>query len=92
VTLRGEDGRTDPSTRATAVELHEGLDAWSRHHWPSPAFDAGTVNDQLAPLFFAGSCYKTLIWPASFWHKVHEPARYPAAYVSGAPLAVAGSR
>ena len=50
VTLRGNGGRTDPNTRATVVELHEGLNAVSQNHWPSLAFDVGAVSDVLAPL------------------------------------------
>ena len=74
VRLRGNGGRTDPNTRATVVELHEGLNAVSQNHWPSLAFDVGAVNDVLAPLLSAGFYNKTFMWPAPFWKKVYEPA------------------
>src|SRR2546422_258369 len=87
VTLRGEGGRIDPNTRATVVELFEGLDARSQNHWPSLAFDIGAVSDVLAPLFTAGFYYKTFMWPASFWNKVYEPAIRAAAGLGRAPEA-----
>ena len=87
VTLRGAGGRTDPNTRATVVELREGLDAWSQNHWPSLAFDVGAINDVLAPLLSAGFYYKTFMWPASFWRKVYEPAIRAAAGHGHAPEA-----
>ena len=87
VTLRGAGGRTDPNTRATVVELREGLDAWSQNHWPSLAFDVGAINDMLAPLLSAGFYYKTFMWPASFWRKVYEPAIRAAAGHGQAPEA-----
>ncbi|MGH8030279.1 MAG: 2Fe-2S iron-sulfur cluster-binding protein, partial [Arenimonas sp.] len=85
VTLRGEGGRNDPNTRATVVELREGLDAWSQNHWPSLAFDLGEISDVLAPLLSAGFYYKTFMWPASFWHRLYEPAIRAAAGLGRAP-------
>ena len=73
VTLRGDGGRTDPNTRATVVELREGLNAVSQNHWPSLGFDVGALNDILAPLLGAGFYNKTFMWPASFWKKFYEP-------------------
>ena len=87
VTLYAEGGRTDPNTRATVVELCEGLSAVSQNHWPALAFDVGAVNDFLAPLFAAGFQYKTFMWPASFWKKVYEPAIRAAAGLGRAPEA-----
>ena len=43
VTLRGEGGRSDPNTRATVVELREGLSAVSQNRWPSLGFDLGAA-------------------------------------------------
>src|SRR5262249_33175107 len=37
----GERGRSDPNTRATMVELYDGLTALSQNRWPSLAFDLG---------------------------------------------------
>ncbi|MGY3610706.1 MULTISPECIES: sarcosine oxidase subunit alpha family protein [unclassified Bradyrhizobium] len=64
----------EPNTRATVVELFDGLDAQSQNRWPSLTFDVGAVNSLLSPFFAAGFYYKTFMWPASFWEKVYEPA------------------
>ena len=85
VTLRGNVGRTDPNTRATVVELREGLNAVSQNHWPSLAFDLGAVNDVLAPLLSAGFYNKTFMWPAPFWKRVYEPAIRAATGLGRAP-------
>ena len=66
--------RREPNTRATTVELFDGLTAVSQHRWPSLAFDVMAINDVLSPLFPAGFYYKTFMWPPSFWEKVYEPA------------------
>src|SRR5690349_24629599 len=42
--------RTEPNTRATTVELYDGLVATSQNCWPSVHFDAGAVADALSPL------------------------------------------
>ena len=65
--------RREPNTRATVVELFEGLEARSQNRWPSLQFDLGSVNGLLAPLFGAGFYYKTFMWPAAFWERVYEP-------------------
>jgi len=85
VTLRGHRGRVDPNTRATVVELSEGLSAESQNHWPSLALDVGAVSDALAPLLAAGFYYKTFMWPVSFWKRLYEPAIRAAAGLGRAP-------
>ncbi|MGO7638704.1 2Fe-2S iron-sulfur cluster-binding protein, partial [Rhizobium leguminosarum] len=40
----GSGGRTEPNTRATMIELHDGLAAKSQNRWPSLGFDVGAVN------------------------------------------------
>jgi heterotetrameric sarcosine oxidase alpha subunit len=65
--------RREPNTRATTVELFDGLAASSQNRWPSLAFDLLSLNQLLSPLFVAGFYYKTFMWPASFWEKVYEP-------------------
>ncbi|MDD2877487.1 MAG: 2Fe-2S iron-sulfur cluster-binding protein [Acidiphilium sp.] len=67
-------GYREPNTRATVVELFEGLEARSQNRFPSLKFDLLGVNSLLAPLFAAGFYYKTFMWPASFWEKLYEPA------------------
>ena len=69
----GEGARVDPNTRATMVELYEGLVARSQNRWPSLDFDLGAVNSLGAAFFAAGFYYKTFMWPKSFWEKVYEP-------------------
>ncbi|MFO1089252.1 MAG: sarcosine oxidase subunit alpha family protein [Hyphomicrobiales bacterium] len=69
----GEGARVDPNTRATMVELYEGLVARSQNRWPSLDFDLGAVNSLGAAFFAAGFYYKTFMWPKSFWEKIYEP-------------------
>ena len=66
--------RREPNTRATTIELYDGLDAASQNRWPSLQFDLLAVNQLFAPIFGAGFYYKTFMWPASFWEKLYEPA------------------
>ncbi|MFC3085180.1 sarcosine oxidase subunit alpha family protein [Tabrizicola soli] len=66
-------GRQEPNTRATVVELFEGLDARSQNRWPSLRFDAMGINDRFSTFFAAGFYYKTFMWPKSFWEKIYEP-------------------
>ncbi len=66
-------GRQEPNTRATVVELFEGLEANSQNRWPSLRFDAMGINDTLSTFFAAGFYYKTFMWPKSFWEKLYEP-------------------
>ena len=65
--------RQEPNTRATTVELFDGLEANSQNRWPSLALDALEVNDLFAPFFAAGFYYKTFMWPKRFWEKLYEP-------------------
>ena len=65
--------RREPNTRATMVELYDGLDATSQNRWPSLQFDVQSVNRLLSPFFGAGFYYKTFMWPAKFWKLVYEP-------------------
>ena len=72
VTL-GRGGRTEANSRATMVELHEGLEARSQNRWPSLRFDIGAVSQLAGPFLGAGFYYKTFMWPAAFWEKLYEP-------------------
>ena len=65
--------RQEPNTRATVVELFDGLEATSQNAWPSLKLDLLAVNDRLNAFFTAGFYYKTFMWPASFWEKLYEP-------------------
>jgi sarcosine oxidase subunit alpha len=66
--------RREPNTRATTIELYDGLDAASQNRWPSLKFDVLAANQIFSPIFGAGFYYKTFMWPAFFWEKVYEPA------------------
>src|SRR5271165_7215745 len=65
--------RREPNTKATTIELYEGLEASSQNRWPSLAFDVHALNQLAGPLLAAGFYYKTFMWPAAFWEKVYEP-------------------
>jgi methylglutamate dehydrogenase subunit C len=65
--------RREPNTRATTVELYDGLNAASQNRWPSLKYDLLSLNQFAGPFLGAGFYYKTFMWPASFWEKVYEP-------------------
>ena len=65
--------RCEPNTRATTVELYEGLLATSQNCWPSLRFDLQAVNSAIAPILSTGFYYKTFMWPPAFWEKIYEP-------------------
>jgi sarcosine oxidase subunit alpha len=83
-TQRGP-GRFEPNTRATVLEIFEGLVATSQNHWPSLQRDIGAINDALYMLFSAGFYYKTFMWPKAFWNKVYEPFIRGAAGLGKSP-------
>jgi sarcosine oxidase subunit alpha len=90
VTIDRGGGRETPNLRATQIELYEGLVARSQNRWPSLAFDAGAINDGLAPLFSAGFYYKTFMGPRLLgsnwaWHRLYEPLIRRAAGLGRAP-------
>ncbi|GAB4352418.1 MAG: sarcosine oxidase subunit alpha [Kiloniellaceae bacterium] len=62
VTLR-VGARAEPNTRATMVELFDGLEATSQNRWPSLGFDVMAVNGLAGPLLSAGFYYKTFMGP-----------------------------
>ena len=65
--------RKEPNTKATVIELFDGLSANSQNRWPSLACDFMAVNDRLSRFLTAGFYYKTFMWPKAFWEKVYEP-------------------
>jgi sarcosine oxidase subunit alpha len=65
--------RREPNTRATTIELFDGLVAASQNRWPSLRFDLMALNGLIAPLIPAGFYYKTFMWPAASWERVYEP-------------------
>jgi sarcosine oxidase, subunit alpha len=58
-----QGAHTEPNTRATSVELYDGLVAASQNCWPSVRFDMGAIANALSPLLPAGFYYKTFKWP-----------------------------
>jgi sarcosine oxidase subunit alpha len=66
--------RREPNTKATTIELYDGLAAQSQNRWPSLRFDLRAVHQLAAPLLVAGFYYKTFMWPAALWEKLYEPA------------------
>ena len=65
--------RREPNTRATTVELFDGLEARSQNRWPSLAFDLMSINGLAGGLLSAGFYYKTFMWPAALWENLYEP-------------------
>ncbi len=55
--------RTEPNTRATMVELHDGMSATSQNCWPSVRFDVGAIANAMSAMLPAGFYYKTFMWP-----------------------------
>lgn len=60
-------GRAEPNSRATMVELFDGLEAESQNRFPHLAFDLGAAAQLFAPLLPAGFYYKTFKWPPDAW-------------------------
>lgn len=65
--------RREPNTRATTIELYDGLVASSQNRWPSLRRDLLGINDLGSRFLSAGFYYKTFMWPRAFWEKVYEP-------------------
>lgn len=70
---------TEPNTRATMVELADGLESASQNWRGSLRHDLMAFNDLIAPLLSTGFYYKTFMWPKRFWESVYEPAIRAAA-------------
>ena len=85
VSVRRGGGRFSPNTRATTLELYDGLNVVSQNHWPSLRYDAAVINDAVPALLSAGFYYKTFKWPKSFWDKIYEPAIRRAAGLGQPP-------
>ena len=76
----------EPNTRATTIELFDGLEASSQNHIGPLKFDVMAINDRLSAFLGAGFYYKTFMWPKSFWEKVYEPAIRAAAGLGKLPM------
>jgi NADPH-dependent 2,4-dienoyl-CoA reductase/sulfur reductase-like enzyme len=92
--------RREPNTRATIIEMFDGLEAASQNRWPSLRFDLLSVNSLLAPFFPAGFYYKTFMWPrvlaraSSCVSRISSPADacWPTIASSAACLETRGPR
>ncbi|MBT3559370.1 MAG: sarcosine oxidase subunit alpha family protein [Rhodospirillales bacterium] len=73
-----EGAYTDPNTRATVVELYDGLKAASQNCWPSVNHDVGEINSLFARFLPAGFYYKTFMWPPKLWMWYEERIRHAA--------------
>ena len=62
--------RQEPNTRATTVELYDGLIANSQNRFPSLSFDLQAIN-QLTSGLVAGFYYKTFMWPKRWMFYEH---------------------
>ena len=71
---------TEPNTRATVIELFDGLEATSQNRWPSLRFDWRAINQTFSALLPAGFYYKTFMWPKKFWmfyeHQIRRAAGF----------------
>ena len=76
---------TEPNTRATVIELFDGLEATSQNRWPSLRFDWRAINQKFSALLPAGFYYKTFMWPKKFWMFYEHQIRR-AAGLGKAPL------
>lgn len=65
--------RREPNSRATVLELYDGLVATSQNRWPSLRCDLLSVNSWVSSFIAAGFYYKTFMWPAPFWERIYEP-------------------
>ena len=76
----GRGARTEPNTRATMVELYDGMVASSQNRWPSVRFDLGAIADRMSALLPAGFYYKTFMWPPTpkWWLKYEHAIRNAA--------------
>ena len=81
----GSGARLEPNTRATVIELRDGLEATSQNRWPSLALDLMAATRPLASFLPAGFYYKAFMWPRSFWLRVYEPSIRRAAGLGFAP-------
>ena len=63
-----EGGRKEPNTRASMVELYQGLVAKSQNRWPSLNFDIGAVNALASSIFVAGFYWQILPSRTKIWN------------------------
>ena len=69
----GDGPYKEPNTKATNVELFDGLKGSSQNFLGTVNFDFMAINDLLKNFIGAGFYYKTFMWPRRFWEKLYEP-------------------
>ena len=69
----GDGPYKEPNTKATNVELFDGLKGSSQNFLGSINFDFMAINDLLKNFIGAGFYYKTFMRPRRFWEKLYEP-------------------
>ncbi|MFQ5634932.1 MAG: 2Fe-2S iron-sulfur cluster-binding protein, partial [Gammaproteobacteria bacterium] len=74
----GAGASTVPNSRATQVQLYEGLRARSTKGWPSVNHDIAAINDVFGRLLGAGFYYKTFMYPKGFWEHYESLIRRTA--------------
>ena len=87
VELRPGEGRHEPNSRATMVELYDGLAAQSQNRFPSLGFDILALNQLLGRFIPAGFYYKTFMGPTKGAWMWFEPFIRRAAGLGRASLA-----
>ena len=64
----GEGGRKEANTRATMIELYDGLKAKSQNRWPrSISMSARSIRS--AHRCLSPALLQTFMWPKSFWER-----------------------
>ena len=79
--------RREANTKATLVELFDGLEARSQNRWPSLTYDLMAVNGLMGPALTAGFYYKTFMWPRRAWTPLYERFIRRAAGLGSAAVA-----
>ena len=82
----GNNESKTPNTRATNIELFDGLVAESQNYRGSLKSDFMAIADLFSAFMPAGFYYKTFMWPKSFWEKIYEPAIRASAGLGKLPL------
>lgn len=63
----GQDPRRDTNSRATSIELYQGLAAKSANCWPTLECDIGALTGLFHRFLPGGFYYKTFMWPRWEW-------------------------
>ena len=67
VQVASDAATTVPNTRATELEIYDGLEAFAQNCWPSLGSDLNAVNDLFSAFLPAGFYYKTFMGGPGGW-------------------------